>query len=62
VLKTAINITINKQALLLRRVLLAWAMKFNRKYVGPIHHTKRGVGGEFVSCRVFSEGGGGVPG
>jgi len=41
---------------------LAWAMKFNRKYVGPIHHTKRGVGGEFVSCRVFSEGGGGVPG
>jgi len=40
-LKIAINITTNKQALLQLHVLFAWDMKFNRKYVGPIHHTKQ---------------------
>ena len=56
--KVAINITINKQALLHFRVLFAWAMKFrpNRKYVGPIYTTPNNR--ESASCRVFLRGGG----
>jgi len=35
-------------------VLFAWAIKFNRKYVGPIYSTPNNR--EYVSCRVFFEG------
>jgi len=44
-----------EQALIHFRVLFAWATKFNRKYVGPIHDTK--LGG-VVCILAFFWGGG----